>query len=228
MSQPLNVAVVGATGSVGEALVGLLDERDFPLHRLHLLASAESAGQRMGFAESSLRVGDVDSFDFSSVGLAFFAAAAEVSRAHAERARAAEELASIGTLVAGLAHEIGTPMGVIQGHARMLESSLSEEKDRWRLKTIQGQIGRIANIIQALLNMARPGKTARVPVALEPLLENTLSFLGEKFARRLIEVRRAFDPVPSVKGDTERLQQLFLNLFLNAADAMPDGGELSV
>ncbi len=84
MSQPLNVAVVGATGSVGEALVGLLDERDFPLHRLHLLASAESAGQRMGFAESSLRVGDVDSFDFSSVGLAFFAAAAEVSRAHAE------------------------------------------------------------------------------------------------------------------------------------------------
>ncbi|MCS8641686.1 N-acetyl-gamma-glutamyl-phosphate reductase, partial [Pseudomonas aeruginosa] len=61
MSQPLNVAVVGATGSVGEALVGLLDERDFPLHRLHLLASAESAGQRMGFAESSLRVGDVDS-----------------------------------------------------------------------------------------------------------------------------------------------------------------------
>ncbi len=89
MSQPLNVAVVGATGSVGEALVGLLDERDFPLHRLHLLASAESAGQRMGFAESSLRVGDVDSFDFSGVGLAFFAAAAEVSRAHAERARAA-------------------------------------------------------------------------------------------------------------------------------------------
>ncbi|MFH0086404.1 N-acetyl-gamma-glutamyl-phosphate reductase, partial [Pseudomonas aeruginosa] len=89
MSQPLNVAVVGATGSVGEALVGLLDERDFPLHRLHLLASAESAGQRVGFAESSLRVGDVDSFDFSSVGLAFFAAAAEVSRAHAERARAA-------------------------------------------------------------------------------------------------------------------------------------------
>ena len=84
MSQPLNVAVVSATGSVGEALVGLLDERDFPLHRLHLLASAESAGQRHGFAESSLRVGDVDSFDFSSVGLAFFAAAAEVSRAHAE------------------------------------------------------------------------------------------------------------------------------------------------
>lgn len=46
MSQPLNVAVVGATGSVGEALVGLLDERDFPLHRLHLLASAESADRK--------------------------------------------------------------------------------------------------------------------------------------------------------------------------------------
>ncbi len=149
-------------------------------------------------------------------------------RRTAERARAAEELASIATLIAGLAHEIGTPMGVIQGHARMLESSVSDENDRWRLRTIQEQIGRITNIIQALLNIARPGKTARVAVALEPLLENTLSFLDEKFARRKIEVRRNFEPVPSVTGDAERLQQLFLNLLLNAADAMPDGGELSV
>ena len=149
-------------------------------------------------------------------------------RRTAERARAAEELASVATLIAGLAHEIGTPMGVIQGHARMLESSVSDENDRWRLRTIQEQIGRITNIIQALLNIARPGKTARVAVALEPLLENTLSFLEEKFARRKIEVRRNFEPVPSVTGDAERLQQLFLNLLLNAADAMPDGGELSV
>ncbi len=145
-----------------------------------------------------------------------------------DRARAAEELASVATLVAGLAHEIGTPMGVIQGHARMLEPAVSGEDALWRLRTIQEQIGRISKIIQTLLGMARPGKTRRLPTALAPLIETSLSFLREKLARRNIDVAKTFAPVPSIVGDSERLQQLFLNLFLNAADAMPNGGELRV
>jgi PAS domain S-box-containing protein len=145
-----------------------------------------------------------------------------------QRVRAAEELASVGTLVAGLAHEIGTPMGVIQGHAKLLEKRVEGEKAQWRLKTIQEQIGRISRIIQSLLNMARPKATERLPVDLEPLLETTLSFLSEKFARRGVRVVRNFKPTSSVTGDPERLQQLLLNLFLNAADAMPDGGDLKI
>jgi signal transduction histidine kinase len=145
-----------------------------------------------------------------------------------EQARVAEELASIATLVAGLAHEIGTPMGVIQGHAKMLEASVEGEDAGWRLQTIQEQIARISRIIQMLLNMARPRRSRRQPVALEPLLETTLSFLSEKLSRRGVEVVREFGPVGSVVGDPERLQQLFLNLFLNAVDAMPDGGLLRV
>jgi signal transduction histidine kinase len=144
------------------------------------------------------------------------------------RARAAEELASIANLVAGLAHEIGTPMGVIQGHAKLLEPEVSGEQARWRLRTIQEQIARISKIIQTLLNMARPGRRRLVPVALEPLVETTLLFVSEKLKRRGIEVIRVLEPVPSLIGDPERLQQLLLNLFLNAADAMPDGGELHV
>jgi len=145
-----------------------------------------------------------------------------------ERARAAERLASIGTLVAGLAHEIGTPMGVIQGHAKLLEPAVRDENAKWRLRTIQEQVGRISRIIQSLLNMARPGRTARVPVPLAPLLENTLAFLTEKFANRRIEVAPQLEESALVHGDPERLQQLFLNLFINAADAMPEGGRLGV
>ncbi|MEN8158750.1 MAG: protoglobin domain-containing protein [Myxococcota bacterium] len=146
----------------------------------------------------------------------------------AERARAAERLASIGTLVAGLAHEIGTPMGVIQGHAKLLEGAVEGDNAHWRLRTIQEQIGRISRILQSLLNMARPGSPRRVPIDLSVLLENTLAFLQEKFARRGIQLKREFAQAPSVHGDPERLQQVFLNLFLNAADAMPKGGELRV
>ncbi len=145
-----------------------------------------------------------------------------------ERARAAERLASIGTLVAGLAHEIGTPMGVIQGHAKLLESAVRDDDGRWRLKTIQEQIARISRIIESLLNMARPRRERRIPVDLEAVLDGTLAFLSEKLERRGIRVVREYASSESVLGDPERLQQLFLNLFMNAADAMPEGGELRV
>jgi two-component system sensor kinase FixL len=144
------------------------------------------------------------------------------------RVQAAEELAAVGTLVAGLAHEIGTPMGVIQGHAKLLEKHVQGDRARWRLSTIEEQIGRISRIIQSLLNMARPKASERISVPLEPLLETTLSFLTEKLRRRGVRVVRDFEPIDSVTGDPERLQQLLLNLFLNAVDAMPDGGELRV
>jgi signal transduction histidine kinase len=145
------------------------------------------------------------------------------------RVRAAEDLASVATLVAGLAHEIGTPMGVISGHAEALEPLVEDERGRWRLQTIREQVDRISRIIQALLNMARPRETVREPVEIEPLLDTTLSFVAVKLNRRDVRVERDYAPVPSVLGDPEKLQQLFLNLSINAADAMESrGGTLRV
>ena len=145
-----------------------------------------------------------------------------------ERARAAEQLASIGTLVAGLAHEIGTPMGVIQGHAEMLESSVSDERGRWRLQTIREQIERISGILQTLLDMARPREPQRSELDLREVIEGSLAFLREKLQRRAIEVEVDFTCPATLEGDAQKLQQVFLNLFLNAADAMPEGGTLRV
>lgn len=144
------------------------------------------------------------------------------------RARVAEELASVATLVAGLAHEIGTPMGVIQGHAELLEPAVTAEKDKWRVRTIREQIDRISRIIQAVLSSARPRELERAPVELAPLLANTISFLAEKFRRRGIRLETDFRPVPILVGDAEKIQQLVLNLLLNAVDAMPKGGEIRV
>jgi len=144
------------------------------------------------------------------------------------RARAAEELASIGTLTAGLAHEVGGPMNVILGYARMIENSTSEETVRERAQIIREQVSRISKIIETLLSFARPQPALKTPLQLERILAEVLSFLSEELRQREILVERHLEPVPAIRGDGAKLQQLFLNLFLNAADAMPDGGKLRV
>ncbi|WP_434562388.1 aspartate-semialdehyde dehydrogenase [Pseudomonas sp. Z5-35] len=89
MSQSFDIAVIGATGTVGETLVQILEERDFPVGTLHLLASSESAGSSVMFRGKNVRVREVDEFDFSKVQLAFFAAGPAVTLSFAPRATAA-------------------------------------------------------------------------------------------------------------------------------------------
>ncbi|MBV4530631.1 aspartate-semialdehyde dehydrogenase [Pseudomonas sp. SWRI107] len=89
MTVPLDIAVVGATGNVGEALVQILEELSFPVATLHLLASMESAGSSVMFAGKKIKVREVDSFDFAQAKLVFFAASPAVSRSFAPKAQAA-------------------------------------------------------------------------------------------------------------------------------------------
>jgi len=144
------------------------------------------------------------------------------------RAVAAEQLASVATLVTGLAHEIGTPMGVLRGHAEALESAVEGERAQWRLQMILEQIDRITSIIQSLLNIARPRETLRIPLELNEIVDTSLAFLAEKLRRRDVTVQRTGGPHKSVLGDPEKMQQVLLNLFINAIDSMPEGGTLGV
>jgi aspartate-semialdehyde dehydrogenase len=89
MSQSFDIAVIGATGTVGENIVQILEERDFPVGQLHLLASIESAGQSVPYRGKNVRVREVNEFDFSKVALAFFAAGPAISLSYVERAMAA-------------------------------------------------------------------------------------------------------------------------------------------
>ena len=89
MTHPIDIAVIGATGTVGETLVQILEERNFPVGTLYLLASNESAGSAVTFRGKNLRTRDVDDFDFAKVRLAFFAAGPAVTLSFAPRAQAA-------------------------------------------------------------------------------------------------------------------------------------------
>ena len=144
------------------------------------------------------------------------------------RVRAAEDLASIGTLAAGLAHEVGTPMNVILGYAQMIQASAQDEATRERARIIREQVQRVSQIIQTLLNFARPEVRRRGSVDLVQVAEKSLSFLQERFRAGGIEVERCFELLPEIWADGEKLQQMFINLGINAADAMPDGGTLAI
>ena len=89
MNKPCNVAVVGASGAVGEALLAVLEERGFPVAELYLLASARSAGTRLEFKGRHYLINELQGFDFARVQLAFFAVSAELAREYAPRAVAA-------------------------------------------------------------------------------------------------------------------------------------------
>ncbi len=138
----------------------------------------------------------------------------------------AEQLASISTLAAGIAHDIGTPLNVISGYAELIERGAQDEASRKRARIVKTQIARISDLIQTLLNVSRPHKPVRVPVDLEMILDQALMFFEERLAKRGIKVEREFQAVPPVVGDPDRLQQAFLNLLVNACDAMPEGGIL--
>jgi Aspartate-semialdehyde dehydrogenase len=89
MSKVYNVAVVGATGAVGEAMLSILEERQFPVGEVYVLASSNSVGKRIPFKEGSLRVDDLANFDFSKVQIALFSPGASISEIYAPKAAAA-------------------------------------------------------------------------------------------------------------------------------------------
>ncbi|MBI3989566.1 MAG: HAMP domain-containing protein [candidate division NC10 bacterium] len=141
-----------------------------------------------------------------------------------------EKLAAVGRLAAGLAHEVGTPLNVVSGRAEYLLLELPEGDPQVKsLRIIVEQIERIKRIIEQLLGYARLHKPQVLPVSLPEVLKNVLALLDHEIRKREITVEISLpDPLPPVAGDPHLLQQVFLNLFLNAVDAVPEGGRLTV
>jgi PAS domain S-box-containing protein len=150
-----------------------------------------------------------------------------------EQLQISEKMASIGLLAAGVAHEVNTPLTGISSFTQMLLEGADPDDPRTRLlEKIERQTFRAAKIVNGLLNLARPkgeGSTDRRPVDLNAVITDVLSLLEHQFHAHHVQVRRELsEEPPVVLGIEHKLQQVFLNLFLNARDAMPKGGWLSV
>jgi two-component system, NtrC family, sensor kinase len=149
-----------------------------------------------------------------------------------EQLQISEKMASIGLLAAGVAHEVNTPLTGISSFTQMLlDGADPNDPKTVLLEKIERQTFRAAKIVNGLLNLSRPGTASneRIDVDLNAVIMDVFSLLEHQFEVGSIKVRRELAPVPAtVLGIEHQLQQVFLNLFLNARDAMPRGGWLSV
>ncbi|HUE02847.1 MAG TPA: ATP-binding protein [Bryobacteraceae bacterium] len=142
----------------------------------------------------------------------------------------ADKLSSIGLLAAGVAHEVNTPLAVISTYAQMLAKQVANDDQKSiLLDKIAKQTFRASEIVNSLLNFSRTSTTAFGDVDLNKVIRETMSLLEHQIQKVGVEVKLDLAPgLPTVHGNAGKLQQVFLNLFLNARDAMDGGGVLSV
>jgi signal transduction histidine kinase len=141
-----------------------------------------------------------------------------------------EKLASIGRFAAGVAHEVGNPLGAILGYASILQKNgIDREESKDYLKRIEKEIERINRIVRELLEFSRPSTSEIRDVETNKVLENSISLLSYQKNFRNIQTQLNLQQnLPMVKGDESQLSQVFINIILNGIDAMPDGGVLEI
>jgi len=147
-----------------------------------------------------------------------------------------EKLASVGRLAAGIAHEIGNPIGIVLGYLELLQRKDTDEDERMELVGRMGtEIQRVNQTIRQLLDFSRPSSSEREAISVHPLIRETLDVLDHQLRQKDIEVILELEAQADIVfANADQLKQVFLNLMVNAADAMegtsdrPQGGELHV
>ena len=142
-----------------------------------------------------------------------------------------EKLATVGRLAAGIAHEIGNPLGAINGYTHILRRRVRHDDDAGdALDGLERESSRIDRIVRGLLDYSRPRRPTPTPIDLNDVARSVASMLSDQGVTRRIKVRLLLsqrDPV--LFGERHELEQVFVNLLLNAADALgPEGGEVVI
>jgi signal transduction histidine kinase len=147
-----------------------------------------------------------------------------------EQIRRTDRLSSIGTLSAGMAHEIKNPLVTIKTFAQLLPQQHHDSEFRNSFFELVGQeVNRIDTIVNRLLNFARPARPFLKPTALHKILENSLRLIDPQLFQRGIALDQRLDASRDlIAADAEQLNQTFINFFLNAIQAMDRGGRLTV
>jgi two-component system NtrC family sensor kinase len=208
--------------------------RDTPegatLSRIPLLAREAHAGETLIVNAAVVPLRSADGASVATVGTIVIVEDVTARVQLEEQLRISEKMASIGLLAAGVAHEVNTPLTGISSFTQMLLEGADPQDPRTRLlEKIERQTFRAAKIVNGLLTLSRPASVDRSSIDLNVIIADVLALLEHQFETHRIRVRRELNETPvMLLAQEHKLQQVFLNLFLNARDAMPKGGWLSV
>jgi PAS domain S-box-containing protein len=208
-----------------EALEGFRNEQG--VHHLYKFPLTTRAGEQRA---ANIAIAPLLSRDFISVGRIILVDDITERVSLETQLAQADKLSSIGLLAAGVAHEINTPLAVISSYAQMLSKQLKGDARLGPvLDKITQQSFRAAEIANGLLNFSRTSTTEFRDTNLNQVIRDTLSLLEHQFktAQIIVDLELA-EELPSIHGNPGKLQQVFLNLLLNAKEAMPGGGRLRV
>lgn len=141
-----------------------------------------------------------------------------------------ETLAAVGTLAAGVSHEISTPLNTIIGFTQLTLSELDDANPvKGDLRVIEQEAVRCKRIVQGLLNFAKPQKHEEKLTDINNLIDETISLMEYQPSMKKIVIKKELDKdISSIEADPMQLKQVFLNLILNAVQAMPEGGNLRI
>jgi PAS domain S-box-containing protein len=208
-----------------EALDGFRNEQG--VHHLYKFRLTTRAGE---LRAANIAIAPLLSRDFVSVGRIILVDDITERVTLETQLAQADKLSSIGLLAAGVAHEINTPLAVISSYAQMLSKQLRGDARLGPvLDKITQQSFRAAEIANGLLNFSRTSTTEFRSTDLNQVIRDTLSLLEHQFKTAQIEVDLDLSgELPPINGNPGKLQQVFLNLLLNAKEAMPGGGSLRV
>jgi signal transduction histidine kinase len=155
--------------------------------------------------------------------------ARELKRSQAQLVQA-EKLAAMGRLAASIAHEINNPLQAIHNCLHLtLKKPLNEEKKTRYLGMAQEEVDRLITIVQRMLEFYRPSREGMAPTDVHAIIENVLALSSKRLQRGKITVtRKLASDLPNINAVSDQLKQVFLNLVINAIEAMPQGGELCI
>jgi signal transduction histidine kinase len=147
-----------------------------------------------------------------------------------EQLSRAERMSAMGEMAAGISHEIRNPLGIIRSSAELLKKKVAKTDPTNALPDIiVEEASRLNNIITDFINYARPRHPKLNPCRVDDVIEKTLTFLSAQIEEHGYTIEKTCrNPLPEIMGDAPMLHQSFLNLFINAMQAMPDGGRIGV
>ena len=154
----------------------------------------------------------------------------EVERCHTEQMQRAAKLASLGEIMSGIAHEIKNPLAGISCAVQVFQSELEDGDSRKVVAAeILDNIKRLDNIVKSLLNYARPKSPRLMNMKVTDVLDKAVFFVYPEARKHNVTIDTSIEKeIPEIMMDLDQMQQVFLNLMINAVQAMPDGGHLKI